>query len=83
MKVVKIRRVGNSNVVSLPRALEALGYGPGTEVVIDELPNGELRLMPTEMVRSRMQALAHQVNEENHEAMELLETYDRGDVPVP
>jgi hypothetical protein len=37
MKVVKVRRVGNSNVVSLPRELEARGYEPGTSVLIEEL----------------------------------------------
>jgi len=37
MKVVKVRRVGNSNVVSIPRELESRGYAPGTSVLIEEL----------------------------------------------
>ena len=37
MKVVKVRRVGNSNVVSIPRELEARGYAPGTSVLVEEL----------------------------------------------
>ena len=40
MKIVKVRRVGNSNVVSLPHDLEASGYTPGTPVLIEELPGG-------------------------------------------
>ncbi|HWD69679.1 MAG TPA: AbrB/MazE/SpoVT family DNA-binding domain-containing protein [Solirubrobacteraceae bacterium] len=35
-----MRRVGNSNVVSLPRELEASGYVPGTSVLVEELPDG-------------------------------------------
>jgi len=30
MKIVKVRRVGNSNVVSIPRELESHDYAPGT-----------------------------------------------------
>ncbi|MCW3069809.1 MAG: hypothetical protein JWL67_2434, partial [Solirubrobacterales bacterium] len=29
MKIVKVRRVGNSNVISIPREFEAHGYAPG------------------------------------------------------
>jgi len=38
-----VRRVGNSNVVSIPRELEASGYTPGCSVLVEELPGGELR----------------------------------------
>jgi hypothetical protein len=48
MKVVKIRRVGNSNVISIPREFEAQGYTPGSSVLVEELPDGELRIMSTE-----------------------------------
>jgi antitoxin component of MazEF toxin-antitoxin module len=50
MRMVKVRRVGNSNVVSIPREYEASGYTPGTSVLVEELPGGELRLLPTEKV---------------------------------
>ena len=30
MKIVKVRRVGNSNVISIPREFEASGYVPGS-----------------------------------------------------
>ena len=54
MKIVKVRRVGNSNVVSIPRELETRGFAPGTPVLIEELESGELRIMPTEQVRDRI-----------------------------
>ena len=50
MKIVKVRRVGNSNVVSIPRELESHGYTPGTSVLVEEL-RGELRMLPTEQLR--------------------------------
>jgi antitoxin component of MazEF toxin-antitoxin module len=83
MKIVKVRRIGNSNMVALPRALETLGYQPGEEVTIDELPNGELRLIPTARMRSQLAALAHEVNEDNREAMDRLAEYDRRGVSAP
>ncbi len=56
MVVVKVRRVGNSNVVSLPRELEKCGFTPGTPVVIDELPGGEVILRRVNAVRSSLQS---------------------------
>ncbi len=47
MKIVKVRRVGNSNVVSIPREFEASGYTPGSSVLVEELPGGGLRILPT------------------------------------
>jgi antitoxin component of MazEF toxin-antitoxin module len=72
MKVVKVRRVGNSNVVSLPRELEASGYVPGTSVLVEELPDGELRILPTERVRG----IAARVVSERTEALEILASHD-------
>jgi len=35
METVKVRRVGNSDMVALPRALNASGFSPGATVAID------------------------------------------------
>ncbi len=51
MKTAKIRRVGNSNVVTLPRVFERAGFTPGTEVVLEELPTGELLIQPVARLR--------------------------------
>ncbi len=76
MKIVKVRRVGNSNVVSLPRELEASGYVPGTSVLVEELPDGELRILPTEKVRERVRQIAFRQVSEHSEALEILANHD-------
>lgn len=76
MKVVKVRRVGNSNVVSIPRELEARGYAPGTSVLVEELEGGELRIMPTEQVRERIRAVGQRVVSEHGEALKILAEHD-------
>ena len=76
MKIVKVRRVGNSNVVSLPRELEASGYIPGTSVLVEELPDGELRILPTEMLRTRVREIAARTVSDRAEALEILASHD-------
>jgi antitoxin component of MazEF toxin-antitoxin module len=76
MKVVKVRRVGNSNVVSLPRELEARGYGPGTSVLIEELEGGELRILPADQVRERIRGIGRRVVSEHAEALQILADHD-------
>jgi antitoxin component of MazEF toxin-antitoxin module len=76
VKIVKLRRVGNSNVVSIPRELEARGYVPGTSVLIEELENGELRIMPTEQVRDRIRGVGRRVVDEHAEALKILAEHD-------
>jgi antitoxin component of MazEF toxin-antitoxin module len=76
MKIVKVRRVGNSNVVSLPRELEAHGYAPGTSVLVEELDDGELRIIPTEQLRERIRTIGTRVVEEHPEALRILAEHD-------
>jgi antitoxin component of MazEF toxin-antitoxin module len=76
MKIVKVRRVGNSNVVSLPRELEASGYVPGISVLVEELPDGELRILPTEMLRTRVREIAARTVSDRAEALEILASHD-------
>lgn len=76
MKVVKVRRVGNSNVVSLPRELEARGYEPGTSVLIEELEGGELRILPADQVRERIRGIGRRVVSEHSDALEILADHD-------
>lgn len=45
MEIVKVRRVGNSNVVTLPRALEALGCDTGAYIAQD-VHDGTVALRP-------------------------------------
>lgn len=77
MKVMKIRRVGNSNVVSLPHELESHGYAPGATVMIEETPTGELRIVPTDRVRAFIREAGRKVIQEDQEALSMLAEYER------
>lgn len=79
MKVVKVRRVGNSNVVSIPREFEARGYAAGTSVLVEELESGELRIIPTEQVRDRIRGIGQRVVDEHAEALQILAEHDPDD----
>ncbi len=76
MKIVKVRRVGNSNVISIPREFEASGYVPGSSVLVEELPGGELRVVSTEMVRARIRDTSKRVVDEHGEALQILADHD-------
>lgn len=79
MKVVKVRRVGNSNVVSIPRELESRGYAPGTSVLVEELEGGALRIVPTDRVRERIRNVGRRVVAERGGALKILAEHDQGD----
>jgi antitoxin component of MazEF toxin-antitoxin module len=83
MKVVKVRRVGNSNVVSIPREFEASGYTPGASVLMEALADGELRILPTDRVHERVRQVARRVVREHPEAMDILANYDPDDENPP
>jgi antitoxin component of MazEF toxin-antitoxin module len=76
MRILKVRRVGNSNVVSIPREYEAKGYTPGSSVLLDELSGGELRLLPTERVREQIWRVGRGVVDEHREALQILAEHD-------
>lgn len=72
VKIVKVRRVGNSNVVSIPREFEKSGYAPGASVLVEELSGGELRILPTDKLRQRVRQIADRVVDAHPEAMRIL-----------
>ena len=72
MKIVKVRRVGNSNVVSIPREFEDAGFTPGSSVLVEALPSGELRLLPADQVRKRIRTTGRRIVEEHSEALDIL-----------
>ena len=81
MKVRRVRRVGDSNMVALPKELEALGYTPGTDVLIEELPDGSLDLLKTDDLRRRIRDAGARVVDEDREALEILARHDH-DIPT-
>jgi antitoxin component of MazEF toxin-antitoxin module len=78
MKLLKVRRVGNSNVVSIPRELEALGFTQDAAVIVTALPSGELRVLPAARVRHMIREYGRKVISEDRRALQILEDYDKG-----
>ncbi len=72
MDIVKIRKVGNSNVITLPRDLQALGFTEGTQVVVEAMPDGEVRLIPVNNLRSVIRASARRMARQHREALDIL-----------
>lgn len=71
-----MRRVGNSNVVSIPREFEANGFTPGSSVLVDELPGGELRLLPTDRLREQIKRIGRRVVTDHEEALRILAEHE-------
>ncbi len=83
MKIVKVRRVGNSNVISIPRELESHGYAPGTSVLVEEFEGGELRITPTEQLRERIRTIGERVVADHPEALKILAEHDPDSARTP
>ena len=79
MHIVKIRRVGNSNVITLPREYESAGYTAGTSVVVELTAGGELVLLSEGRARTRIGEIGRRVVAEHREALDLLLAHDRGE----
>jgi antitoxin component of MazEF toxin-antitoxin module len=82
VKILKVRRVGNSNVVSLPREFEASGYGPGASVLVEQLEDGSLHLVRTDEVRDLIRSSGKRLIATHREALAILADHDRGDSVV-
>jgi antitoxin component of MazEF toxin-antitoxin module len=76
MWVHRVRRVGNSNVISLPRELDAAGFAIGAQVLIKQLPSGEVRLLPVDRVRTIVREGGRRVIAENRDALQILAERD-------
>ena len=68
-----MRRVGNSNVITIPRELEDLGYVDGATVMVEALPSGDLRIVP----EARLRLAINRAVSRNRRALDLLAEYDR------
>ena len=56
--------------------LEKSGYTPGSSVLVEELADGELRILPTDHVRERIRDVGLRVESEPPEAFEILANHD-------
>ena len=77
MKMVKIRRVGNSNMVALPKDWEDDGFSPGTYVLVERDHAGEIRMLRVGDVAAQVDALADEMVTKHAEALRILAEYDR------
>lgn len=69
-----MREVGASaRLFAAPRSITRVcPDGPGASVLVEELPDGELRIPPTDTVRQRVRGIADRVVREHPEAMDIL-----------
>jgi antitoxin component of MazEF toxin-antitoxin module len=73
---VKVRRVGNSNVVTLPRELERYGFTDGTAVAFVPMPDGGVLMVPEGLHESYMQELGAQIVQRRRRALDKLAKHD-------
>jgi len=78
MKMLKIRRIGNSNLVALPKEWEESGFGPGAYVLVERDPTGEIRMLRAGDVTERIDVLAGKMVEKHAKALRLLRDHDGG-----
>ena len=79
MRILKIRKVGNSNVVSIPKEYEAAGFVANADIALELGEDGFLYLRPLPVdERKQVVLTAVQAATKRHRrAMEILEEYDR------
>ncbi|MGH2449461.1 MAG: hypothetical protein ACRDFS_12780 [Chloroflexota bacterium] len=76
MKMLKIRRVGNSNMVALPKDWEDDGWVPGAYVFLGRDEAGEIRMLRAGDVAAQFDALADEMIEKHVEALRILAEHD-------
>jgi antitoxin component of MazEF toxin-antitoxin module len=77
MKMLKIRRIGNSNMVALPKEWEDDGFAPGAYVLVERDQTGEIRMLRAHDMASQVDALAEDMIEKHAEALRILAEHDR------
>ena len=73
---MRIRRIGNSNMVALPSEFEAAGYGPGVEVVVQETAQGELRIIRADLAAESVSEAARRLAVRHRRTLERLAEHD-------
>lgn len=76
MKMLKVRRVGNSNMVALPKEWEADGFGAGDYVLAERDEAGEVRILRAGDVPARIDAIAGEMITRHAEALQILAEHD-------
>lgn len=76
MKMLKIRRVGNSNMVVLPKEWEAAGFAPGAYVLAERDDAGGIRMIRAGDMSARIDAIADEMIEQHADALRILAEHD-------
>ena len=76
MKTVKVRRIGNSNMIAIPSEYEKDGYAPGASVMVDLAPDGGLQVLPTGEVRARVRDANRRIVAKRQETLRILADHD-------
>jgi len=74
MALVKVRRVGNSNVITLPAALEGRGFEPGTAVLVEAEEDGTLRVIPIPDLDAHIRDVARTAIQRRRRTLEILKS---------
>jgi antitoxin component of MazEF toxin-antitoxin module len=82
MQTVKIRRVGNSNVISLPRGLEPQGYTEGAAVAVVPLRSGRILLVPADQIDAYMDEVGQRILNEDREVLDKLAASDHAESQI-
>ena len=74
MKIVKVRRAGNSLAVTIP---PDLGLAEGQEVVIGRTPDGAIFIVPAGQLDTLVEAIAGNVAHQRRGVLDRLAAHDR------
>jgi antitoxin component of MazEF toxin-antitoxin module len=77
MALVKVRRVGNSTVITLPAWLKWHGFDPGSTVIVEAEHDGTLRVIPVPDVATHVREVAQAAIQRRQRALDMLEEHDR------
>jgi antitoxin component of MazEF toxin-antitoxin module len=83
MALVKVRRVGNSNVITLPAGLGGSGFEPGAAVLVEADEDGTLRVIPVPDLDAHVREVARTAIQRRRRTLEILEAHDREGAESP
>ncbi len=83
MAVVKVRRVGNSSVITLPAGLAGEGFEPGAAVLVEADVDGTLRVIPVPDLDAHVRDVARTAIQRRRRNLEILEAHDREGTESP
>lgn len=76
MKMLKVRRVGNSNMVALPKEWQGSGFGAGDFVLVERDSTGEIHMLRAGDIKGRIDTLADEMVDKHAKALKILADHD-------